>query len=141
MLASPKFRTTIPGNVTFNSDNAHAWLTVIPDDTTDDSLKQYAPNKTKLVVTREPKVTKTQDGKWRIEFPDSPPPTEAEKILGPSPSAEFIKAFEFGVRYGLIAKMDKPDEDNIDVLTKQAVQLYAMVERGGWKSVIKDELP
>lgn len=90
----------------------------------------------------KPNLPSAEDMMSAGEVKQSTPPktiTEAERLLGPSPSAEFIKAFELGVRYGLIAKLNSPDEDSIDELTKEAVKWYAMIECGGWKKLIKEK--
>lgn len=106
----------------------------------------FDPEHVKIVSKKEPRVTKGENGEWVIDFPEreaaapvAKPESEAEKLYGPSPSAEFIDGFEKGVRYGLIAKMNKPDEDSIAELTKEAIKLYALIGRGGMIKIMEEE--
>jgi hypothetical protein len=63
----------------------------------------------------------------------------------PHPSKDFVTGFESGVRYGLIAKVFNPEEDDIPVLTNIAKSMYFKLVvdegKGLLAGVSKDDVP
>lgn len=51
-----------------------------------------------------------------------------EAHIGKGPSPDFVTGFEKGVRYGILAYRENPDEDSLRVHTDNAKALYWMVE-------------
>lgn len=51
-------------------------------------------------------------------------------------SGDFKKGFNAGVRYGLIAFMQNPQEDNISTITKEALKWYWLIEIDEGKCLI-----
>lgn len=52
---------------------------------------------------------------------------------------DFVEGFEAGVRYGLIAQMQNPQEDDIRMLTEKAKRWYWLVVVDGGKSLQKED--
>lgn len=65
-------------------------------------------------------------------------PRYATGLSKPSPSKEFVTAFEAGVRYGLISYIGDPTDDDIPSLTKKAKVLYFQIVVDEGKQLIAD---
>ncbi len=58
-----------------------------------------------------------------------------KKTSKPGPSKDFVKGFEAGVRYGLIAHGNSPKEDSLPKLTQEAAWWYCLTTEDKGKTL------